>query len=172
VQPYVDAAVALAVAPGFEVGAVTAVRLVAEDKERDWFEPAEARRSPTNASAAANSVAFGVACGLAHHGLHVADLVGVGDGPLGGSEVARLLACTDHRFGGDAPAVEVIFGDASTQVMKCAVRGADLSDEALLAKVVEANRLATQPRSDAAIATLVEALADLGERSDVRGLFA
>ncbi|HVB05503.1 MAG TPA: MmgE/PrpD family protein [Acidimicrobiales bacterium] len=171
VQPYVDAALRLAGRAALSASELSAVRITAAPAERDWLEPAAARRQPQNASAAANSIAFGVACALAHGALRIADLR-AGAGPLGGAEVAALLAATAHTFDGE-PAVEVVTAAGAAHREPLAPRNEErLDGEALADKLTAANAASVAPRPAGELDRLVAAVEGLDALPDVRGLFA
>ena len=173
VQPYIEAALALRERTPVDPESVAGVQLVARSGQRDWFEPTADRLNPGNAAAAGNSVAFGVACALDHGGLRIEDLAvpleGGVPGRLGGEQVARLLARTEHRFDGD-PAVTVLLADGTRHTERCAARATNLDDAGLAEKLVAANRLASAPRSAEELTRLTTALDELESLPDVRGI--
>jgi len=78
VAPFIEASIELATRYDLEVADLEAVELVGNPRFRDWFEPADERRRPSNAAAAANSTMFAAAKALAHRDVVLADFTSAG----------------------------------------------------------------------------------------------
>lgn len=172
VTPFIEAAIALAVAHDLQPAEIERVEIVGLPQIRQWCEPAAERRRPSNGASAANSTLFATAKALAHRRVVLADFAGDGlRDPIALAIADRTAYRPDER----APRGNVVVHTTDGRVLEAGVDAAlghptrPLSAEALRAKFRDccaAAPLLTSADTEALIA-LVDGLDDV---DDVRAL--
>jgi 2-methylcitrate dehydratase PrpD len=78
VTPFIEAAIELATAHDLQPTQIERVEVIGSPQIRQWCEPVEERRRPSNGASAANSTLFATAKALAHRRVVLADFAGDG----------------------------------------------------------------------------------------------
>lgn len=169
VAPFIEAALELASAHDVHPNDVEAIELRAPSRIRQWCEPLEERRQPSNAASAANSTIFGVAKALAHRKVGLADFAPEG---LRDAAALAIAARTTVRLedGADSEVTVLTKGGTHLRIAAPPHRAArPVSREQLEAKFADCCAASTLASSIDAAST-IHFIDRLEEAEDVAAL--
>jgi 2-methylcitrate dehydratase PrpD len=168
VHAFIEAGSAI---PRLHPPAIRSVEVLAHGKLHPWCEPADKRRRPENAAAAANSIPFCVAKSLLHGNVKLADFTPDGLQDAAALAVAERTSC---RFDDAVVGAIVRLIDADGQMHQAEVqtplghKSRPVSRSVLVEKFRDCCSHAAQPMRPEAIDEIVALIDDLAALDDVR----
>jgi 2-methylcitrate dehydratase PrpD len=171
VTPFVESALELYAEAHPKPADIMHIRLHGGPRSRGWLEPAEERRRPANAAAAANSAYFAVSKVLTNGHLTLADFSDTG---LHQPESRFVAGLADHVIDenlGKAAVVELktVAGEASRRIdLPLGSPERPMSDEQLVAKFLDCGGHAAKAISISKLREAAERIQALEDEQDVR----
>jgi 2-methylcitrate dehydratase PrpD len=163
-HPFIEACADL-VKQGAAIDRIASVTAFGGVGFRPWCEPAEKRRAPANAAAAANSIQFVIGKTLVHGTIAPHDFTADG---LRDAAALSLAARTTCRLEGEAHEVAVEVELENAARLRAQIDASrPMSTEMLIRKFEECCRYAAQPLQASAVARLTETILDLDRLEDV-----